>query len=245
MSSAIVVSDNEGLRSLGNLTRKRTFKGKRKFQKKQPLGLRRYLAVRGTPDGVYEVTRHVNAYVDVKNAGIQIGATFQEAATWVFYPGQIALINGINVSTWLVPQAAELSALWDKIKIDTVEMKVTSNVNGPAVTAYTTQPGLIFFAEDDNDSAATFSGIKQMECVSYMPGFNAQMLKMQVKPKYQRLVYYTAALSSYEPCRGYVVSGTDIPHYGIKMGTDTSVLAPGDHRLWFDFTIKFKLKELK
>lgn len=211
---------------------------------RMPLGLQRYVNKRGTMDGVYEFTRVVNGRLDITNAGISVGAARYVAATFVFTPQNIQLVSGVagNTNTYNIPNAAEFAALFDKMKIDKVEM-VFHNAQSAGSGLSGAQPNYLVFATDDNDTAASVDSIKQMDCKVWQPGFNATSQKIICKPKYQRLVYYTSLLSSYEPTSGYVVSDTAIPHYGIKVGVDII----NDIAYFVNWTAKihFKCKEVK
>lgn len=221
---------------------KKSYKKTRSVPKKLPLGLQRYLDVRGTPAGTYELVRTVTGNFDYSSLGFTIGATQYLAGTFVFSPTTVVLYSGVagNQITWNIVNSAEIAALWDKVKIDKVECMFTTSGVGAANS--TVQQPILLFAEDDNDSATSPDQIKQMDCKPWNPGDQNNKFLLTVRPRYQRLVYYTSLLSSYEPTRGYVVSGTDIPHYGLKMGMDP---VGGIGRLSFSFKIFFKCKELK
>lgn len=212
-----------------------------------PLSLQRYINTRGTPDGTYELCRTVTGNFTVIPAGIQIGLANYEGATFVVNPQSLQLVSGVagNTNTWNIPNASEMAALWDKVKIDKVEYSFTCTT--PTVTnSGTGQLPLFLFAEDDNDTAASLTSVSQMNCKSWQPGWNTTKFTMVNKPRYQRIVYYTAALSSYEPTRGYVVSDTAIPHYGLKMAIQQPPSAASNGMLvQFAAKIFFKFKELK
>jgi len=204
-------------------------------------GLKRYLSVRGTPKGSYEFTRTITGRIAVTNVGITIGSANYAAGTWTVSPQALKLTSGVagNVNTYNIVNAAEFSALFDKIKVDKVEFTFTSNFAGSASLI----ANQFLFAEDDNDTTTSPDQIRQMDCKVWQPGYNATSFKHTIRPKYQRLVYYTALASSYEPTQGYVVSDTDIPHYGLKMGVDT--LTDTSQLINFTAKIYFKCKELK
>lgn len=255
MSSALVSQSSQGSSvgsSMGNnrLKRKNAYPKKyaRKpfYQPRMAPSLRRYLNVRGTPDGTYEISRHMFIQFDCLATGIPIGAGNYEAATFMFTPSTINLVSGIagNTSTWNIPNAAEFAALWDKVKIDRVVMKFMTSVQGPTGASASAVQSPLYFAEDDNDTAASLAQVQQMECSVWQPGMNTSVFTIQLKPKYQRLVYYTALTSSYEPTRGYVVSGTDIPHYGLKVAVPLNAVAT-QMRINCDVTVYYKLKQLK
>lgn len=214
---------------------------------RMPLSLQRYINTRGTPDGTYELCRTVTGNFTVIPAGIAIGPANYEGATFVVNPQSLQLVSGVagNTTTWNIPNASEMAALWDKVKIDKVEYTFTCTT--PTVTnSGTGQLPLFIFAEDDNDTAASLSSVSQMNCKSWQPGWNTTEFKISSKPRYQRIVYYTAVLSSYEPTRGYVVSDTAIPHYGLKMAIQQPPSAASNGMLvQFAAKIHFKFKELK
>lgn len=211
---------------------------------RMPLGVQRYIKNRGTMDGVYEFTRTVNGRMDISNSGISIGAARYSAGTFVFTPQNIQLVSGVagNTNTYSIPNSAEFAALFDKIKIDKVEMTFF-NAQTAASGLTSNQPNLLVFANDDNDTNANPDTIKQMDCKVWQPGFNASKCKMVCKPKYQRLVYYTSLVSSYEPTSGYVVSDTAIPHYGIKVGVD--IINDIGYMVNWTAKVYFKCKEVK
>lgn len=215
----------------------------RKMPARVPLGLRRYLDVRGTPRGTYELTRTTVGYLDYTSTGFTIGAASTYiGASIVFSPTNTYIYsspsgNSISMAT---VNAAEIAALFEKIKIDKVEITMYSSVHGAANSS--TQVPLILMAEDDNDTSVSPDQIKQMNMKAWQPGDQNNTFKITVRPKYQRLVYYTALASSYEPCSGYVVAGTDIPHYGLKIGIEPLGAAG---RIALTFKYFFKCKHLK
>lgn len=209
---------------------------------KVSLGLRRYLDVRGTPRGSYEIVRTVTGFIDISSNGFNIGAASYVGGTFVWTPTNVTLYSGVagNATAWNIPNAAEMAALWDKVKLDKVECIFTSSGQGSSNS--TIQQPIILFVEDDNDSTTSPDAIKQMDCRIWQCGDQNNPFKITCRPKYQRIVYYTSLTSSYEPTRGYVVSGTDIPHFGLKIGMDPT---GGIGRISFSFKVFFKFKELK
>lgn len=223
------------------------YKKRRTMPSKVPMGLRRYLDKRGTPKGTYEIVRTVTGYVDHNPSGITVGAAQYETCVFVIDPTAITIQSGVislNSNVFNIPNAAELSALWDKLKIDKVEFTFTSNEIG-TVNAGANSPPLLIFAFDCNDRTSSLDQIRQMDCRTWQPGYNANAFKITIKPAYQRLVYYTSTTSSYEPTRGYVVSDTAIPHYGLKMGIYQSSASSNGGRINWAAKVFFKLRELK
>lgn len=208
--------------------------------------LQRYLNLRGTPKGVYEIRRTVSGYWDAGPTGIAVGAGTYDAATFVVDSTSLQIQSGVlgNTVTIPIPNAAELGALWDKLKIDRCDFTFY-NTNASVANSGNQQLPFYLFAFDSNDRVASTDSIKQMENRSWQPGYNATSFKISVKPQFQRLVYYTSLTSSYEPTRGYVVSDTAIPHYGLKFCINQTAAASNAHRVSFTCDIHFKLKELK
>lgn len=208
-----------------------------------PLGVQRYMKKRGTPDGVYEITRTVNANINY-GAGFTVAGSVTEGLGISFTPQNVYIHSGnnsANYQTFAIPSASELAAIWNMVKIDKVEITIHNSNLGVANSA-NSQP-LILLAFDDKDTNSTADRLRQMDCQNWMPGsLSDNQWKVTIRPKYQRLVYYNAVTSSYEPTQGYVVSDTDIPHYAYKLAMGV----PGQQgSLFFNFKIHFKLKDLK
>lgn len=213
---------------------------------RMPLGLQRYISTRGTPKGTYEVCRTVVGKFDYNNTGgIYIGSAYYQAGTFTISPQSVTLVSGVpgNTTVWNIPNASELSALWDKVKIDKVEFTFSTGVIGASNNG--TQPPLFVFASDDNDTNCSLDSICQIGDVrTWTPGnqSNGGVFKVTVRPKFQRLVYYSTLSDSYEATSGYVASNYDIPHYGLKMGIN---LSNAIGNINFSAKIYFKLRELK
>lgn len=211
------------------------------------LGLRRYLDNRGTPKGTYEIVRTVTGYFDHSPAGITVGAASYETATFVIDPQNVVMQSGVisvNTNTFAIPNASELAALWDKLKIDKVDFTFSGAEVG-TVNSGVASPPVFIFAFDSNDRTSSLDAIRQMDCKTWQTGYNAREFKCSIKPCYQRLVYYTSTTSSYEPTRGYIVSDTAIPHYGLKVGISQFSAASNGGRVNFVAKITFKMRELK
>lgn len=188
------------------------------------VGLQRYLKLRGTPSGVYEISRTVTADIRVGQDGWTDGITSTKNITWVFSPQYLKLYrdSATLFGTYNVPNAAEISALWDDIKLESVELTFTGIFSQYAIntTAAYSTPRQVLYGTDDNDAVCTTDGVKQLgDCKVWYPNnaSSSSILRMRIKPKYNTLIYYTAVTSGYKPERGYVRSDYDIDHYGLKM----------------------------
>lgn len=178
---------------------------------------------RGTPKGYYEITRTSNLYVKIVNgqftndavtiAGEGLGFTFSPQFTRTYLGS-----NALN--TLPVSNAAELSALFDEIKIKKVEMTFNLGIGTAPATAVSFNPLQIIYAIDDNSvTDSTYVGIQQMSGCKQWYGSTSDngQRKVTIYPKFQRVIYYTALLSGYEPASAYIRSDYDIEHYGLKM----------------------------
>lgn len=238
------MSSKSYISSLVPLSKPKAKKARRGLS--MPLGLQRYINTRGTPKGTYELVRTVHGYFDHSPSGITIGAAAYEAGTFVIDPTTLTLFSGVagNSATWSIPNSSELAALWDKVKIDKVEFTFYETT-AAATNSGTAQLPMFVFAEDDNDRFCSLASVQQMDCKTWQPGFNNSKMTIVTRPRYQRIVYYTSVTSSYEPTRGYVVSDTAIPHYGLKVAIAQTSAASNGGRVNFSAKVYFKLKELK
>lgn len=194
-------------------------------------GLRRYLSLRGTPTGVYEITRTVVYTQRIGNyANAPAGFCFPLGAnpgtsgtfnyTLVFCPDQVQMQDtaGTVLGSVSVPNYAEISALFDQVKIDKVELKFDgawTQISGTLDQA----PCTILMCTDDNSTDSSLAAIQQAgDCITWTANNTYQGSKrLTVRPKYQQIVYYTSLLSGYEPKQGYIRSDYSIPHYGVKI----------------------------
>lgn len=236
---------------------KRTRKQSNPKRVKRPTvstGLQRFLRLRGTPAGTYDITRMVNFYVKITAGQFSndLASVFSEGIALTFSPQNIRVYQTSAVTkTIAVPNAAELSAIWDQIKIERVDLQFGLGIGTVASTSVAFNPLQIVMANDDNDTTSTVTEVQQLtgHKMWYGNSGDNSNCTMSVKPSYQRLIYYTAALSGYEPARGYVRSDYDIEHYATKLaivippGTPASVAASGNLAVSAKFT--FRCKNLK
>jgi len=223
----------------------------------QPLSLKRYLGLRGTPQGVYEIVRTTNGSVRVTAAtGFDNGVVASESIAFTFSMQNIRMYaaNGtVLLNTFPIPNAAEISALWDDIKIDKVEVTI-SGYTAPSNTPLTTTGYVVgnqfLFGTDDNDSLSSLATVQQLgDCKSmYMvSNSGSNQRTITVRPKYQQIIYYTSLSSGYAPKSGYIRSDYDIEHYALKIArvpmNNTADNANGQFN--FSFKIFLKCKSLK
>jgi len=157
--------------------------------------------------------------------------------------------NAVNSVSFSIPNAAEIAALYDLVKIDKVEITwssnhaATSNANGVSATA---PKFLVCNDHNDGIGAATLVEIQQQPNKTFM-AVDGRDHKWTCYPKYQRIIYQTALASSYEPTTGFVNTNSTIPHYGVKMAISNlaSLQATTDAIIDFDIKYFLTLKNVK
>lgn len=182
--------------------------------------------------GDTRLTRTLNANFSVTaDAGISLGATNYQEALFTFSPtGATLWGSNVNYTVCPLPNASELASLWERVKIEKVEL--TFSTDGTDHVGIGTAPahsGMeIVLANDTNGpttgSTTSISNVLQMAGVKrFKVGGNHPLVRWTCRPKYQRLIQYTSINSSYEPASGHVQSDTDIPHYGVRIGLTNAV----------------------
>lgn len=202
-------------------------------------------------DGTAHLTRIANATADYNaNTGFSIGASAYQEFILTFSPLGVT-IWGSNINYFFnsLPNVGELSALYDRIKIDKVEILFSPCVtdNGSAAAQGFVAPRL-YIANDINGptsgSTVDTTGIRQLtSCKVFNGTSDAKDIKWTCYPSYQRLIQYTSLASSFEPARGFVASDTDIPHYGVRVAcAPTNV---GAFKMNMNFKFFLSLKNVK
>lgn len=195
----------------------------RSMQPKLNAGLQRYLSTRGTPNGVHEFTRIAQWDFRVQPAGITVGTNTASGFQITFYPGSIQVYNQATAPQSItIPGSGDLSALFDQIKIDKVEVRfINKNSTSPATGTVANNGTTIDLDTciDFNDPTVPTSNTTvtqydtcKSDCLS-QDGKHTQYVTL--KPMFQTLVSYTTLTSSNLPQRGYLPAD-EIPHYGIK-----------------------------
>jgi len=188
-------------------------------------------------------------YMPYTNAGFSINQTNTEGFGFVFYPDYVQAVSTTTGGTLTsnVHNFSELAALWDRIKIDKVEITVTNRCNDPSgSTSTNVSVPNIFYANDYSDVLNNSlnitlqqQGLKTWQAVSNKPEG-----KFTCYPHFQQLVYYSAVLpASYNPSTGFVVSNGSIPHYGARVAMD--VIGVGNGGLYWMFNYHYSLKDVK
>lgn len=128
-----------------------------------------------------------------------------------------------------VPFYAELAGVWERVRIDKVELSITSNLIDEAATVASGQapssnaPRLIlandYMGPKVGASVNTSLVNQQTGAKFYHAGGDHPIIKWTCnKPKYNRLVQYSDIESASEPATGFIASDTDIPHCGVRIG---------------------------
>jgi len=170
-------------------------------------------------DGETRLTRTVYGRINLSTGGFEIGVSSFGAVNIVYDVAGVTVYGNASTSTRFdVPNSAEFSALYDLVKIDKVELTWNSNVQASSDATALRAPRFLI-CNDYNDGATSVSltDIQQHSDATAKFNTDGTANKWMVKPKYQRIVYYTALTSSYEPNNGFVNADTAIPHYGTKL----------------------------
>lgn len=202
-------------------------------------------------DGEARITRSVDIILDVKQGaggvpgGFALGTSNYCEALMTFSPLGVTMWgSNVNYSFFGLPNASEIAALWERVKIEKVELTLTSDGTDHVGigTVPPHQAMSIYLANDINGPTSGSTGditrvLQESECKRYKVGGNSPAVKWTIRnPKYQRLIQYTSINSSYEPANGYVAADTDIPHYGVRVGIAGAVLVNACH---MNVTAKF------
>lgn len=181
------------------------------------------------------------------------GQAFNEAV-FTYSPQYLRLVGDSTHSiTALLPQYAELGAVWERVRIDRVELTIVANAIDEAFTVASGQPIIhntprIVIANDwcgpDNGGTSGTLGqvLQETNAKMFHIGGDHPPAKWSItKPKYNRLIQYTDTESDFEPANGFVNSRADIPHSGTRIGIP-DIAAVGGCRILvfakFFFTFK-------
>lgn len=172
-------------------------------------------------NGEYKLNRTLSFGLTVGGAGVgwAVGGANYQSVSIVFDPTGLNIfgsaVNFINVP---MTNAAEISSLWERIRIDKVELTFApryEKADGIA-SGFNANPQLLLCNDVNSGSAGTtLAEILQRPDAKHFT--TNESFKWTCYPKHQRLVYYTPLTSSYEPATGFVNSDTAIPHYSVHM----------------------------
>lgn len=234
----------------GAIVRKVSMQGKRKRAAVQR-AVPRSLATRGTPNGVHEFKRTVWTELNISNGGLQIpsGGTFQPEFAMRFGLSTLTMV-GAGTSTSTVPGYAELSALFDQIKLDKVRVKfMFRNSAESGVQNVTTNSSVqIGTAIDYNsDQPISSAAIREYSNFKYANlSADAREHTVSFSPKFAQQITYTGGVgnNSTRAMTGYVQSNIDVTHYGL-LGYASGPTPASPGVLWIAVDYYFSCKNVK
>jgi len=202
-------------------------------------------------NGENKITRTIVGSIPYTETGFSVGVASFQAMSIVFDPTGATFYGSATQSTnFSLPNAAEISALYDLMRIDKVELVWSGNTaavsNGGTITSNRAAKYLVCNDSNDGVGSTLLDQIQQQPNKTFYNTDGTEH-KWTCVPKYSRVVYQTVAVSNYEPTRGFVNSNSTIPHYAIKMGiANLGSLGSGTSDR-MDFTLKFfmTLKHVK
>lgn len=198
-------------------------------------------------NGENKITRTATTNLVYTSSGFSIGASFFQAVNLVFDPSSFTIYGSALVSqSTPLTNAAEIAALYDLLRIDKVEITWSSsqqaNVAGGAFNA--APKFLVCNDSNDGIGPALLSEIQQQPNKEFY-SVDGSSHKWTCHPKYQRIVYQTALVSSYEPTSGFINSNSTIPHFGVRMAIANLASLSGSGFVDFNVKFFFTLKDVK
>jgi hypothetical protein len=198
-------------------------------------------------NGEYAVTRMTYMNLAYSSDGFLVGGVNFPGIGIVFNLGSVNIVSSTVGPTQqsTIPNYAELIGLWDRIHLSRVKIEVSNTCMDPSNSGTFTSTPIIFYAADNSDVIGNTLAITQQQqnVKSFKSTSSLPSYIINVYPKYQRIVYYTSVLSSYEPATGFVASSTDIPHYGLRLAMPLERVGFGNLQL--SFTYYYKCKDVK
>lgn len=199
-------------------------------------------------NGETRITRTVNATLYTGPSGFAINGFQVEAMNIVFDPTSVTFWGSpIDSQVAPIPNVAEIAALYDRMKIDKVEMTWASNMQSNAANANSFVSPLRFLVCNDvngTQGTALLDEIQQQPNKEFFSS-DGSSSKWTCRPKYQRVVYQSSLGSQFEPSTGFINSNSAIPHYAIKMGITNLANGILNNSIDFSFKLYFSLKNVK
>lgn len=174
----------------------------------------------------------------------QVGLTASTLfSIWFTNQNAYIWINATNYSTVAVPGYTDLSALFDEVKIDAIQMHI---IIGTDPTTSGSGSGVLSMATDYNDKVApaSLTDVQQYEDVKIISLANNYQYKEIIRPKF--LTYTlesTGSAIASTPQTGYIRSNLDIEHYGKKCAFVS--VPPNNCIMTFVFRYKYLCKIAK
>jgi len=168
----------------------------------------------------------------------------------VFDPtGVIFYGSAVQSTAFALPNASEIAALYDLMRIDKVELVWSNNTAAVSNGGTASNRAAKFLVCNDSNDGVGTTALDQIQQQPNKTFYNTDATenKWTCVPKYSRVVYQTALVSNYEPTRGFVNANSTIPHFAIKMGISNLGSIATATTETMDFTLKFfmTLKHVK
>lgn len=169
-------------------------------------------------------------------------------------------LGGVAVATVAVPGYNEFSLLFDKFRIDYVELFYTNSamaLNNTGTPAGFQMPGIVYVVDTDDANSTTAQDLQQFAVAKYtqLAGDQAGMkLLAKFKPKPSVAVYDTPTnVGGVADMTGkslWLDCGTpDIRHYGFKMAIDQLALSTDLNKIYtqinFQVRYHFSFKDVR
>ena len=202
-------------------------------------------------NGEFKLSRMVNFDVSyTANLGFAIAASVVPFVFFSFSAQGVTMwANTLNSAFFPMSGITDIANLFERVKLDKVGFEFTwTSQDGQtaAINPGNTSGPRIMTAPDytDGTTGVTFAQTQQQGSVKFHAPVGGKIGQVTVYPKFQRVVYFSPVLSSYEPATGYVEPSIDIPHYGLRLGVVNSGSC-GNGRLQFNIKLYFSCKNVK
>lgn len=205
---------------------------------------------RGIKLNEINITRVIGTQIPIQgNAGWLVAAT-NSTTLGVAYglQGVTFFSSGITYSTVAMPGIADIQAMFEKAMIVKVTVEMTgraAEVNAnPGSAPNSTAVARGWIANDYNDfGTLTVDQTQQQSgCKTFLLS-EGKKFKWTLRPMYQRQIYNSVAAAAYEPARGYLSTGYDVPHYGTRISLETDEI--GWQTVYFSVRYHIKLQGVK
>jgi len=175
---------------------------------------------------VHKVRRSWNQLISYSPANGFFGASPNVQISFAASASEIRL-GGVAVYGPTLPNSSEFAAIFDQWRITSVTLRIDWNLNSYAVADISNTPPLLYVTPDYDDSSdANVSALLQYPGVRthsfYQNGYTPFI--MTIKPKPLKDIAGTGVLTGYSPDTSMPFIRTaemTIPHYGIKIATQT------------------------
>lgn len=197
--------------------------------------------------GVHTITKGAELRMNANAAGYSFNTQGTGPSTnfCIWFTPQTAWIwwNTTNYSAVSIPGFTDISALFDEIMIDKVEITIFTGTDPTTLGSGSAQ---IIMAKDYNDKLAPAStgDVQQYADVKAYNMSNNFINRITVRPQFSTYSLDSAGIGQPSVSkRGYFKSTLDVEHYGIKGAFINS--APNNQTHTYQFKYYFKCKITK